>query len=142
MRTKLGSGSSPTRKNLKVVVLTWNPGACADAKFAKPKNANAVIATMLNVFIAVPFGSFRGEKTLPVFSCCPPLTSTIEVSLFGFVSSAQLKQKIEHAAESTRFCRVLTAIILLDVAGVSGLYALGERPERVASRRPNRVPSV
>jgi hypothetical protein len=50
---------------------------------------------MLNVFIAVlPFGSFRGEKALPVFSCCPPLTSTIEVSLFGFMSSAQLKQKL------------------------------------------------
>src|SRR6516162_5486632 len=52
---KMGGGFSPARKNLKLVVFTWNPGACADAKFPKPRNANAVIATMLNVFIAVSF---------------------------------------------------------------------------------------
>jgi hypothetical protein len=38
----------------KAVLNTWNwPVCCADAKFAKPRDANAVIATMLNGFIAV-----------------------------------------------------------------------------------------
>ena len=100
MRTKLGSGSSPGRKNLKVVVFTWNPGACADAKFAKPRNANAVIAARLSVFIAVSFGFASWRKTLLVFSCRPPSTSTIEVSRFGLVSSAELKLKLSNVKEN------------------------------------------
>jgi hypothetical protein len=37
---------------MKVELVTWNT-PCADAKFAKARNANAVIATMLSVFIGV-----------------------------------------------------------------------------------------
>src|SRR5262249_19853304 len=50
MRLKIILGGS-VLLFVKVELVTWN--TCADAKFAKARNANAVIATMLSVFIGV-----------------------------------------------------------------------------------------